>query len=405
MLFPLHQKAGYSFRALTGGERNEKERIVLAMKKQKMLAAFFLSSVVAVSAVPVFAASQRLPDTMADHSAVTAMATADTAFGSQQVTASSADAGDNTEEGNVAAPTGVEAELLRSSEKNSSSRKLQVRLTWAPREKASGYWIYGRKKGAKSWILLKKGVSGDKNTYTYTSTAAILSLKAEKTYQFTVVSIDSEGRQSTIGTKKKQLPAVKVVPSVTPELRSARSISYNCNQLTWNAADGADGYLIYRKPENGSWKQIGRTTNTSYRDLSAKVGITYSYSAAQYWDVDGAQAKGSYNTSGLKVTTKLSRPALNKATAGKNSVTIKWTKVAGAQGYVVYRKKSGGSYVRLGAALKGNSSTKLTDAPAKSGKYSYKVKAYRIRGNDTYYSAYSNVTTLKFTKAAEKKNG
>lgn len=345
----------------------------MAMKKHKKYAATFaalcLSCSLAAGTVPVLAA---------------------------------ADAQKAEETATVAAPSGVEAKLSRSGSKNTSDRNVQVSLTWAYREQASGYWVYGKKKGAKNWVLLKKGISGNKNTCTYVSSTAILPLQAGKSYQFTVVSLDSSGNPGPFGTKEKQTPSVKVVPSDKPALVSAKCLTYSCNQIKWNEADGADGYLVYRKQENGNWKQIGRTTDTSYKDMSAKVGVTYRYSVAQYWDINGVQAKGDYDHTGLKVTTVLSRPSLKKAVAGKSAVTLKWTKTAGAQGYVVYRKKTGGSYVRLGAPLKGNASVKLTDVPSRSGRYSYKVKAYRIRKDNTYYSAYSNIKTVQFT--AKTKN-
>ena len=63
--------------------------------------------------------------------------------------------------------------------------------------------------------------------------------------------------------------------------------------------------------------------------------------------------------------------------------TLSWTKVAGAQKYIVYRSTSkNGTYTKLTTTTK----TSYTDKKAKKGKkYFYKVAAYKKVGKNKYY--------------------
>ena len=87
----------------------------------------------------------------------------------------------------------------------------------------------------------------------------------------------------------------------------------------------------------------------------------------------------------------LADPTLKTPSSTKSGVSLKWTKTAGAQGYIIYRKTGSGSYTKL-KTEKGVSNLSYVDKSAKKGKkYTYKVKAYYSKT----YSAYSNTKTIK----------
>ena len=89
-----------------------------------------------------------------------------------------------------------------------------------------------------------------------------------------------------------------------------------------------------------------------------------------------------------------------KITSGKSSkgkVNLKWQKVNGAAGYVVYRStKKGSRYTKIARITKG-STVKYTDKTAKKGKkYYYKVRA--VKANEAgvdVFSAYSAAKAVK----------
>ena len=81
-------------------------------------------------------------------------------------------------------------------------------------------------------------------------------------------------------------------------------------------------------------------------------------------------------------------------------MTIKKDKTV--TGYVVaYQKGKKGKYKTI--KLKKWKKNKATIKKLKKGKYSFRVKAYRIVDGKTYYSAYSKVMKFKVKKLRKNK--
>ena len=134
-------------------------------------------------------------------------------------------------------------------------------------------------------------------------------------------------------------------------------------------------------------------------------GLFFLQFFADLWH-DGPQAGVKYYviTSGCSAaaTASVSNTTIGKTkiTSGKSSkgkVNLKWQKVNGAAGYVVYRStKKGSRYTKIAEITKG-STVKYTDKTAKKGKkYYYKVRA--VKANEAgvdVFSAYSAAKAVK----------
>ncbi len=156
-------------------------------------------------------------------------------------------------------------------------------------------------------------------------------------------------------------------------------------KITWGKVSGADTYRVYRKTKNGDWKYLGSTSKTYYTDKTAKSGTKY------YYAVRARNEAGNSSLSSELSKYYLADPTLKTPKSTKSGVSLKWTKTAGAQGYIIYRKTGSGSYQKL-VTEKGVSNLSYVDKSAKKGKkYTYKVKAYYSKT----YSAYSNTKTIK----------
>ena len=161
--------------------------------------------------------------------------------------------------------------------------------------------------------------------------------------------------------------------------------SYGATKLTFTKVDGATGYKIYRSTSaKKGFKQIATVKGTSYTAKSLKTGTRYYFKVVPY--------KGKVNATSNTVSAK---PYLKKTTSvwsssSLTSVKVSWKKVAGANGYNVYRATSkNGTYKRV-ATVKGGSRTSYTNTKLKSNKvYYYTVKAYRNVGSKKVYSGSS----------------
>lgn len=85
-------------------------------------------------------------------------------------------------------------------------------------------------------------------------------------------------------------------------------------------------------------------------------------------------------------------PTIRSVSADSPSaITVKWTRVHGAQGYILYQKKADGNYAKM-ATIKSGATLSYTKKGLPSAtKYSYRIKAYVAKNGKTTYSAYSKV--------------
>ena len=136
-------------------------------------------------------------------------------------------------------------------------------------------------------------------------------------------------------------------------------------------------------------------------------GLFFLQFFADLWH-DGPQAGVKYYyyvvacKNGTAATASVSNTTIGKTkiTSGKSSkgkVNLKWQKVNGAAGYVVYRStKKGSRYTKIAEITKG-STVKYTDKTAKKGKKNYyKVRA--VKANEAgvdVFSAYSAAKAVK----------
>ncbi len=201
----------------------------------------------------------------------------------------------------------------------------------------------------------------------------------------TVNSVGKKHKECTECGETVETAEIAQLKCSKPKLKSIENTEHGV--LTkWSKVSGADKYYVYRKTgSSGKYSKIGTTTKTYYTDKKAKSGKKY------YYIVKAVNEAGSSSSSSSKSIYHLADTTLSTPKSTKSGITLKWSKVTGADGYMVYRKTGSGSYSKI-ATVKGNSKVTYTDKKAKKGKtYTYKVKAYKSKT----YSAYSNAKKIK----------
>ena len=248
-----------------------------------------------------------------------------------------------------------------------------VQVKWSKVTGATGYIVY-RKNGSGSWSRVADIKSG--STVSYTDKTA----KSGTTYTYTVRAYSG----STMG----DWSSTKTVKRLAdPTVSSASNITAGV-QVKWAKVTGATGYIVYRKTGTGSWSRLATIksgSTTSYTDKSAKSGTNYSYTVRA---CNGSTMSDWHNSKAVK---RLSNPAVTSASKTSNGINVKWSKVTGATGYVVYRKTAKGSWSRI-ANIKSGSTTSYTDTKASRGvTYTYTVRAY----NGSTMSSFNSTKSAK----------
>ena len=233
-----------------------------------------------------------------------------------------------------------------------------IQIKWVKTAGATGYIVY-RKTGKESWSRIATIKSGSTTSYTDKSAKSVTN------YSYTVRACNGSTMSDWHNYKSCKRLA-------DPTVSSASNITAGV-QVKWAKTAGATGYVVYRKTGTGSWSRLATIksgTTTSYTDKSAKSGTNYSYTVRA---CNGSTMSDWHNSKAVK---RLFNPAVTSASKTSNGINVKWSKVTGATGYVVYRKTAKGSWSRI-ANIKSGSTTSYTDTKASRGvTYIYTVRAY-----------------------------
>ena len=166
---------------------------------------------------------------------------------------------------------------------------------------------------------------------------------------------------------------------------------YNKVSLSWGKVTGASGYKIYRSTSKDSGYKAIKTVKSgatvNYNDTKVTFNQTYYYKVRAYRIVGDKAVFGEYSPVSkqkVKVGTSSVKRTASASTTSYNAVTVKWSKVNGANGYKVYRSTSvNGTYKALKVVA---NATSYTDKTTTCGTtYYYKVRAYRLSGKTKCY--------------------
>ena len=241
--------------------------------------------------------------------------------------------------------------------------------------------------------------------YTYdgkkkTPTVTVTDSSGKKLQKDTDYTLSYSSGRTKVGTYKvkvtlkgnysgSQTYSYTIIPAKT---KVTATQSTNSIKLTWTAVTDADGYRVYLYNErSGKWETVIKSTKaTTYTFKSLDPGTAYKYSVKPY-SKDDSTIWG--DSTRITVTTNPTKPTLSSAeSSAKKTVTLKWNKIDGATGYVIYYKTSkNGSYKRLTSTK----NTTYTSTKRTSGKTHYfRVKAYIKTSGGYIYSSASNTKTV-----------
>ena len=264
-----------------------------------------------------------------------------------------------------------------------------VQVKWSQVTGATGYIVY-RKGAGKGWARIADIKEGSTVNYTDTTAAS------GTTYTYTVRAYNKDTMSDWNSTK-----SLMRISDTT--LTGASNITSGV-QVKWSQVTGATGYIVYRKGAGKGWARIADIksgSTVSYTDKTAASSTTYTYTVRAY----NGNTMGDWHSA--KSLMRISDTTLTGASNITSGVQVKWSKVTGATGYIVYRKSASGSWGRI-ADIKSGSTVSYTDTTAASGTtYTYTVRAYNGNTMGDWHSAKSvkRLSDPKLTSASKVSGG
>lgn len=175
-------------------------------------------------------------------------------------------------------------------------------------------------------------------------------------------------------------------------------------KLSWTKSSGITGYKIYiydsSKKAYVRKKTITNPNTASCTITGLKAGVTYYFKIATFNRINGVDYISYLSGGTLSAMTVPADSKIIQVCGENHSATIRWKKINGASGYIIYRyNKKTKKYVRI-AKIKGNSKFTYTNKKLKKSKtYKYKVKAYKTLNGKTLKGKISknkSVLTISF---------
>ena len=256
-----------------------------------------------------------------------------------------------------------------------------IKLSWNGVEGAVGYQIM-RSTASTGWENIAE-IGADETEYVDTG------LVSGTVYTYTVKAFNNYGISlyDAIGVSCKYIekPVISEIKNTVGGV-----------ELSWNATEGADFYLVYRRVFGETqWTQIAKrnvNSGTFYKDTTVEDCESYEY--------DVVSATDSYstpnNTEGDFIT-YISAPTLTGATNELKGIKITWTAHPLATSYIVYRRDKGtqSQLVEI-APASGNFYLDTNVIPGKL--YVYSVKACTNLGESAYNTTGYTVTRVAHTQ-------
>lgn len=261
-----------------------------------------------------------------------------------------------------------------------------ITLNWDTTKDADGYIIYRRVgDGAFSYLYMSS-----KEKYTDMS-AVVNQLNFYRVYPYK----NNDGKR-ILGKSQNYVYGKPVVGTVKNLSVSQQKTSSKVD-LKWEKISNITGYIVYRRIGDGTFQYLTMTSTNAYTDSTAVRNVYNYYRVYPYYKKGDTRYIG---TSANYVYIKPTVGAVENLKASANNqrqIKLSWTKNQNADGYIIYRKKTGEktfSYIGMTSGLS------WTNSNLESGVfYYYRVYPY-ITANDK--KELGITTTYVYAKAASK---
>lgn len=266
-------------------------------------------------------------------------------------------------------------------------------ITWSKLSDAQSYEVYRRTGSSGSWSKLTT-VSASVTTYT-DSTAT----QAGTTYSYQVRAVYADGSRSG--------DAVSVVDYTYHAIPTATVTSAAGGvTVSWSRDTAATGYRVLRKTSDqqtwtvvGDINEAGTGSKIQWQDTSAVSNTTYTYAVRAYYGTQEGSSREAYTSnvwSGMTASSSvfyLAAPTLTNVFSNSTGMSLYWSKVSGATGYLIYVKPaSGGSWTRIGQTDANTLSMTYTNVSVNTSYY-FTVRAIQGSVMGPYYDQSNDAST------------
>ncbi len=175
----------------------------------------------------------------------------------------------------------------------------------------------------------------------------------------------------------------------SPILGTAEAKAYNKIKFSWAKDELADGYYVYRKTANESWKKIDTITDgtiSNYTDEKVKTGEIYYYTVKAFDFTNESDC----DRIGICAVTALDKmETLTVVSEKKKETVFSWNRLDGATGYRILVKDKKGEWVKYKTFQDGEKVSYTAKELKSKSDYTFTIRAFRKEGTKTIWSDYN----------------
>ncbi len=306
--------------------------------------------------------------------------------------------------------TNTDANIVLSNTTLNFDEDSNTLLTAGGNDASNGWGSVGSNGGNVTFTAIKENLKGNISCDGISNVTFYLT--DGTTYTGTIINdttYDGDGGVSMNLTSDTKWIVTKDTTIKSLNAASGSSITdSNGNTVTIKTSDG-------KTVVNGNSDITITTDSYSTDDTSASAGTISEFTVDRtdfntYYQSNGSSSSdntssgtdtsdnttdSTKDSTSLEVTAKPSATSITSIKSTKKTVTLKWKKVSGSSGYIVYRSTSkNGTYKKIATVKNGKVTYK--DTKLKSGKrYYYKVQTYKTTNSKTVYANKSKVKSVK----------
>lgn len=265
--------------------------------------------------------------------------------------------------------------------KATATAETAIALSWSKVNGADGYRLYKYNFTSKKWEALRTTTA---TSYTDKN------LKKGSINAYGVKAIEVVDGKYVYG-DASNIIQIPTCPGATANLRATQLTSDSVT-LSWNKAEGAQGYALYRyNTSTKAYDLIAAPSTTSYKVTGLKGSTAYRFAVRAYVKKDCVSYGKVSNY--LTVTTKAGLGKVENLRLDAYNATayrIRWDAVASADGYqVALYDTSAEKWVSIGTTK--NTQAVIT-AKDPLANYLYKVRAYKKTNSGYIFGELSDAT-------------
>lgn len=254
-----------------------------------------------------------------------------------------------------------------------------ISLKWTASKGAEGYEIFYRKNDG-SWEEDSFDVS--KPGFQHTN------LNNRDIYEYYIIAYKTVNGERVYSDESNHI-RLRVGDELSAPKDFTGTTKDGTVDLKWTAVKGAEGYILYFRRNGGAWEEVD-VSKPGFQHVGLNNGDRYEYYVKSYKTVNGERLLSfdESNHLNFKIGDDLESPKDFNAVTTDGQVSLTWTAVRGAEGYIVYAYGSGRSY-QFDVSKPGYVHTGLLNGDS----WTYYVVAYKtVNGIRIYSSPTKSIT-------------